>query len=228
MFTDTNWVQSRSSISLAVIVGLIVALFGSPIIGQLNLLDRFSTSPTGSLLLNSAIMWFLVVAVLAIVLFWEKRSVTSIGLEMLSRRQAGVGVAGGVGGLALGLLATGIVVAAFNLDQPETLSAINELPLLVKLVIVGTAVITEELLWRGYPIERLTEITGSLWIGAATSFVVFLAVHYPEWGLVGAIPQTVFTLALVGVYIRTRNVVACIITHTIINVVMVLVLPAVI
>jgi membrane protease YdiL (CAAX protease family) len=43
---------------------------------------------------------------------------------------------------------------------------------------------------------------------------------------VGAIPQAVFTLALVGVYLRTRNVVACILTHTVINVVMVLVLPA--
>jgi membrane protease YdiL (CAAX protease family) len=55
---------------------------------------------------------------------------------------------------------------------------------------------------------------------------VFLAVHFPAWGIVGAIPQAIFTLALVGVYLRTRNVVACILTHTVINVVMVLVLPA--
>jgi membrane protease YdiL (CAAX protease family) len=98
----------------------------------------------------------------------------------------------------------------------------------VKLAIVGTAVITEEVLWRGYPIERLTELTGSLFIGAVTSFVVFLAIHYPQWGVVGAVPQAVFTFALVGVYVKTRNVVACILTHTVINVAMVLVLPALI
>jgi membrane protease YdiL (CAAX protease family) len=54
---------------------------------------------------------------------------------------------------------------------------------------------------------------------------VFLAVHYPAWGLVGAIPQAVFALALVGVYVWSRNVVACILTHAVINSVMILVLP---
>lgn len=46
------------------------------------------------------------------------------------------------------------------------------------LVIVGTAVVTEEILWCGYPIERLTEVTGYVWIGAAVSGIVFLAVHF--------------------------------------------------
>ena len=227
MSPDTQRLPSRS-ISFAVIVGLVVALFGSTLIRQLNISAHISTTTAGSLLLNSLIMWFLVAALLFVVLYWERRSVASIGLEKPSLRAAIVGLSAGIAALVFGILATGIAVATFQLEQPETLSTLGKLSLPTKLVIIGTAVITEEVLWRGYPIERLTEITGSLWIGAATSFVVFLAVHYPEWGLVGAIPQTVFTLALVGVYIRTRNVVACIITHTIINVVMVLVLPAVI
>nr|WP_231751335.1 CPBP family intramembrane glutamic endopeptidase [Halogeometricum sp. CBA1124] len=96
----------------------------------------------------------------------------------------------------------------------------------VKLALVGTAVVSEEILWRGYPIERLTELTGRLWVGAAVSFVVFLGVHYPAWGLVGAIPQSVFTLALVGVYAWSRNAVASMLTHAVVNVCMVLVLPA--
>jgi membrane protease YdiL (CAAX protease family) len=171
-------------------------------------------------------MWLLVAAILAIVLYWEHRPVSSIGLEMPSRREATVGVAAGLAGLVLGLLATGIAVAAFQFEQPETLSTLAERSLPVKLAIVGTAAITEEVLWRGYPIERLAELTGSIWIGAATSFVVFLAVHYPAWGIVGAIPQAVFTLAIVAVYVKTRNVVACILTHATINIVMVLVLPA--
>lgn len=225
MSIDTKRLPSRS-ISLAVIVGLVVALFGSPLIGQLNISDRITTTTAGSLLLNSGIMWLLAASILVVVLYWENRSVASIGLEMPSRREAIVGGAAGVAGLVLGILATGIAVAAFQLEQPEALSTLGELSLPVKLVIVGTAVITEEVLWRGYPIERLTELTGSLWIGAGASFIVFLAVHYPEWGLVGAIPQAVFTLALVGAYVKTRNVVACILTHTVINVVMVLVLPA--
>ncbi|MFC7133619.1 MULTISPECIES: CPBP family intramembrane glutamic endopeptidase [Salinibaculum] len=226
MATDTPWRQSRSSISPAVIVGLVVALFGSSLLGLLDVSDRLSTTTAGQLIVNALVMWALVAVVLVVVLYWENRSVASIGLTLPSRREAGVGVAAGVAGLLVGLLATGIAVVAFQLDQPETLSTLADLSLPVKLVIVGTAVITEEVLWRGYPIERLTELTGSLWIGAGVSGLVFLAVHYPAWGLVGAIPQAVFTLVIVGVYVKTRNVVACMLTHTVINVAMVLVLPA--
>jgi membrane protease YdiL (CAAX protease family) len=218
--------QSRSPISLAVIVGLIVALFGSSLLGLLDVSDRLSTTTTGQMLANSALMWLLVAVILLVVLYWERRSISSIGLELPNWREATVGVAAGVVGVVFGLLATGVAVVAFQLEQPETLSTLAELSLPVKLAIVGTAVITEEVLWRGYPIERLTELTGSIWIGAATSGVVFLAVHYPAWGIVGAIPQAVFTLVIVGVYVKTRNLVACILTHTVINVVMVLVLPA--
>lgn len=226
MSTDTKRMQSRSPISLAVIVGLIVALFGSSLLGLLDVSDRLSTTTTGQMLANSALMWLLVAVILLVVLYWERRSISSIGLELPNWREATVGVAAGVVGVVFGLLATGVAVVAFQLEQPETLSTLAELSLPVKLAIVGTAVITEEVLWRGYPIERLTELTGSIWIGAATSGVVFLAVHYPAWGIVGAIPQAVFTLVIVGVYVKTRNLVACILTHTVINVVMVLVLPA--
>jgi membrane protease YdiL (CAAX protease family) len=92
-------------------------------------------------------------------------------------------------------------------------------------MLVLTAVITEEIMWRGYPIERLTELTGRLWIGAVVSFLGFLAVHYPDWGLAGAIPQGVFSLVLVGVYVWSRNVVTSMLTHGVINILMVLVLP---
>lgn len=218
--------QRRSSISLPVVLGLIIALFGSSLLGFIDISDRLSTTTSGQLIVNSVIMWLLTGAVLSVVLYWEKRSIESIGIDVPSRRDATVGVAVGIVGLVLGILATGIAVAAFQLKQPETLSTLEALSLPVKLVIIGTAVVTEEVLWRGYPIERLTELTGSIWFGAASSGIVFLAVHYPAWGLVGAIPQAVFTLALVGVYVTTRNLIAAVLAHAVINVAMILVLPA--
>jgi len=69
-------------------------------------------------------------------------------------------------------------------------------------------------------------VTGNVWIGAAVSGIVFLAVHFPAWGVVGAIPQAVFTLVFVGVYVRSRNVVVCMLTYGAINVLMILVLLA--
>jgi membrane protease YdiL (CAAX protease family) len=58
---------------------------------------------------------------------------------------------------------------------------------------------------------------GGLPIGAVASGVVFLAVHFPAWGLAGAIPQAVFTVALVALYARTRNTVSAMIAHLVIN-----------
>ncbi|MFC7028908.1 CPBP family intramembrane glutamic endopeptidase [Halomicroarcula sp. GCM10025710] len=171
----------------------------------------------------------MVVGVLvAIVVYWERRPLTSFGLRIPSRREATVGVGAGLVAVVLGVVAIGVAVATFQLEQPETLSALGRLSVPVQFGIVVTAVVTEEILWRGYPIERLTELTGSVWVGAGVSGVVFLAVHFPAWGIVGAVPQAVFTLVLVGVYVWSRNVVACMISHGVINVLMILVLPRVI
>ena len=209
-----------------VAVGLVLALFGVPMLWPLDLPTRLGTSTAGSMLVGSLTNWLVVATLLGIVRYWEERPLTSIGFRTPNPRQAGVALAAGLGGVGLGLLATGLAVVGLNLDRPETLSVIGRLSLPVKLALVGTAVVTEEVLWRGYPIERLTELTGRLWVGVGVSGLVFLAVHYPAWGLVGAVPQAVFTLVLLGVYVRSRNVVACMLTHAVINALMVLVLPA--
>ena len=161
-----------------------------------------------------------------IVLYWERRRLTSIGLRVPRRREAAVGIGAGLFGVVLGLVAVGVAVVTLRLEQPETLWAISRPSLPAQVTIVATAVITEELLWRGYPIERLTELTGNVWLGAAVSGFVFLAVHYPAWGLVRVIPQAVFILVIVGVYVWSPNVVACMLTHDVINTLTILVSPA--
>lgn len=224
--TGDTRAESHRGLSVAVLVGLIVSLFGVPILGRLDVPRWVDASATRSFLANSLASWLLVGVLLVIVVYWERRRLASIGIRVPSRREVAVGIGAGLGGVVLGLVAIGVAVATFQLEQPETLSALSQLSLPVQVTIVATAVITEEVLWRGYPIERLTELTGNIWIGAVVSGVVFLAVHYPAWGLVGAIPQAVFTLVIVGVYVWSRNVVACMCTHGVINVLTILVLPA--
>lgn len=223
---DETREESRSGSSAPVLVGLVVSLFGGPVLGQFDLPRWIELSTAGSMLANSLSSWLLVGVLLGIVVYWEGRRLASIGFRVPTRTEVAVGLGAGLGGVVLGLLVTGVAVVTLNLDQPETLSAITRLPVTIQLAIVGTAVVVEEFLWRGYPIERLTELTGRLWVGAGVSGLVFLAVHYPAWGLAGAIPQAVFTVVLVGVYVWSRNVVVSMLTHGVINVVMIFVLPA--
>jgi uncharacterized protein len=49
-------------------------------------------------------------------------------------------------------------------------------------LIVLTAGITEEVLVRGYPIERLSALTGSQWWGTAITYVVSVGLHASFWG----------------------------------------------
>lgn len=175
---------------------------------------------------NSLSTWLLAGVLLAIVVYWEGRELSSIGLRLPTRMEVAVGLGAGLGGVLLGLLVTGAAIVALDLSQPATLSSIQQLSIPIQIAIVGTAVIGEEILWRGYPIERLTELTGHLWVGATVSGLVFLAVHYSAWGLAGAFPQAVFTVVLVGVYVWSRNVVVSMLTHGVINVVMIFILPA--
>jgi membrane protease YdiL (CAAX protease family) len=226
MVTDKAQRESRASLSFPVFVGLILSLFGTPLLGWLGLLRWLEVSADGSFLATSLASWLLVGTLLILVVYWERRQLPTIGLRVPDRKEVTVGLGAGFGGVVLGLFVTGVAVVALNLEQPETLSAISQLSLPVQVAVVGTAVVTEEILWRGYPIERLTELTGSIWIGAAVSGFVFLAVHFPSWGLVGAIPQAVFTLVLVGVYVWSRNIVASMLTHGVVNLVMIFVLPA--
>lgn len=227
MVTNEAQRESRASLSFPVFIGLILSLFGTPLLGRLGLLRWVDVSAAGSFLATSLASWLVVGTLLVLVVYWERRQLPSIGLRVPERKAVAVGLAAGLGGVVLGLLVTGVAVIALDLEQPETLSALGQLSLPVKVAVVGTAVVTEEILWRGYPIERLTELTGSVWIGAVVSGFVFLAVHFPSWGLVGAIPQAVFTVVLVGVYVWSRNAVACMLTHGVINLVMIFALPAV-
>lgn len=225
--TTDNQQDSRRDLSIPLAAGLLVSLFGATLLGMVDLPHWVDATATRSFLANSLSSWVLVGLLVAIVLYGERRPLRSIGLQAPTRREIAVGLGAGLLAVVLGLLVTGVAVLTLQLERPATLSALSQLSIPVQLVIVGTAVITEEILWRGYPIERVTEVTGSVWIGAAVSGTVFLAVHFPAWGVVGAIPQAVFTLVLVGVYVWSRNVVACMLTHGVINVLMIMVLPAV-
>lgn len=96
----------------------------------------------------------------------------------------------------------------------ETITA---LPVLGVIALILTAAITEEILFRGYPIERIAMLTGHRWIGAAISLAIFLVPHLvfftPEWLLY----QGPGTLAIYVLYLWRRNLYACMLMHLLIN-----------
>ena len=77
--------------------------------------------------------------------------------------------------------------------------------------------ITEEILFRGYPIERLQELTGNVWVAAAMPLLVFVLAHLGGWSAGHLVGVLFGGVLLAGLYLVTRDLVACMITHALID-----------
>jgi len=192
---------------LASLAGLGLAL-GAPIVATLAASGSLpgTDDAVTAVLINEAFMWGLTLVVLAIMLFGERRPLASIGLvrPTSAALQTGAGLA-----MILLVLATiaGAIVQALGppteAGGPEMM--VLGLPLWLQLFAAVSAGFTEEILFRGYAIERLTELTGRRWLGALLPVIVFGAVHAPFWGLGHALVAGLTGLWLTLAYLLRRN-----------------------
>jgi membrane protease YdiL (CAAX protease family) len=84
-------------------------------------------------------------------------------------------------------------------------------PLLFGLFITGTFV--EEIFYRGYVIERVTELTGKPWVAGTISWLTFTLVHIRFFGLGPTLEIAVIAAILVILYTRTKSIWPAIIVH---------------
>lgn len=205
---ETNTLRER----WLLIIGILFALFGLDLVDiVLPSSDEFVGPARWVILIGPS--WFVAGLVVAGVLWIEQRGLDSIGVTWPSIRELGLAV----GGFLVGIFAFGVtlpLVQALGLESTRTgLRTLAMFPTWVVVLIALTAGVTEEVLFRGYPIERLSELTGELWIGAAVTYVVFTAAHIPLWGVGGALQIGAWTLIVTVLYVRTRNLIACMVMH---------------
>ena len=97
-------------------------------------------------------------------------------------------------------------------------AGLNDLVLLppwFRLIAAITGPIVEEILYRGYAIERLATLTGSIWIGGAISATVFGLAHIPTWGIGFALGVDLpFGIVMTIFYIWKRDLLANILVHS--------------
>jgi membrane protease YdiL (CAAX protease family) len=196
---------------LATYAGLFVAL-GSPFVLQL-LLTR-PEDVTSRLIHTIAQQWAIVAVLLFIVFRWERQSLASIGMRRPSTGDVLWALAAFVLG-AFVFIVTAPVVKALNLTTTsEGIARLAQVPIELRIATVFTAAITEEILFRGFPIERLNTLTGGrLVLSAAIAYAVFVALHIPFWGLGGALQIALWSLVVTALYVKRRNLPACILMH---------------
>jgi membrane protease YdiL (CAAX protease family) len=84
-------------------------------------------------------------------------------------------------------------------------------PLLLGLFLTGTLV--EEVFYRGYIIERVTELSGRRWIGGLVSWFTFTLVHLRFFGLGATLEVGIIAAVLVLLYMRFKSIWPAIIVH---------------
>lgn len=210
---------------VATVVGLLVAL-GAPFV--LPLLPGQAHQRVTDVRQDTTIVvfeWVVAIAVLAIVVFWERLPLGSIGFRTPSWRQ--FAAMGGAFVVLFVLLAAFAVLthgASGTSESPAQLAAI---PLAFRVVVFLTAGFCEELLFRAYAIERLALLTGKLWIGGTVSVVLFALGHVPRYGFTPALVAVgIIAAVLSALYVWTRNFWVCATMHAIIDCLGLVVAPA--
>jgi membrane protease YdiL (CAAX protease family) len=209
---------AMNGIPLATIVGLLVAL-GGPLAFAL-LKSRNDDAPI-NLTRQLGSMWGLCAALLAIVLVWEQRPLASLGIAWGHYGAWAAGAVIGVTMIIITILSIHLSLQRGQAAIPESSAAgvkrLTDLPLWGRYAIVITAGMTEEILFRGYPIERLQAITGSVVLAALIPLAVFVLGHLGGWTL-GHLAGVLFGgVLLTGLYLVTRDLVACMIAHALID-----------
>ena len=200
----------RNHLILLAVIGL-AFVFVVPQLGLTRLI--FEGTAIGPRI-GREIIW---VGFALIVLVWvtrvERLPVASIGLVRPTWHTLTWGLAATVLVLATLMLSFALIIPTLGLQQNMAATgAIVQVPLWLLILTPFVAGITEEILYRGYAIERLTLLTGRPWLAALLAGAAFMLVHL-HWGAAQLIVVGFGTLIFVSLYLWRRDLPCVMIAH---------------
>jgi uncharacterized protein len=203
--------NSRLSHTPAAIIGILIILAS-----EYLLRDAFISKGANSLQIGITIAIEWIVAII-LLFYWipkmECRKIESIGFRKFRFKFIWISI---IAYIVYALISLGIEPELKSLglqslrDLSPTLKGYG-FPLLFGLFMTGTFV--EEIFYRGYLIERITDLTGRRWLAGIISWLSFSLVHIRFFGLGPTLEVAIFALIVVLLYIRIKNIWPAIIMH---------------
>jgi membrane protease YdiL (CAAX protease family) len=203
---DSDQISTNSGLWKVVLVGLLIAYIPSYLarVFRLTGIEFGPQGPPSVILWN----WVAVVILLVYVFRVEGRGLSSILLIRPNRKDVRWAVTFGI----IGIVAQIVLSTLLNPPAGNTETLLEySLPVIVALIL--TTATTEEILFRGYVIERLEELTGRLWLAVGFSFVVFVIPHIVFFGPLWLLTNGANVVLLYMLYVWRRNLIACMIMH---------------
>ncbi len=166
---------------------------------------------------------------LAVVRYWEQLPLASVGFYRPSASDFTLGL---VAYLILIVVmiaippicslfyqgSAGDLAKGFEPLAPGVFTDLRAIPLWLAIAIVVVAGFTTELAVRGYGIERLRTLTGSVVLGAAAAFFLDLIAHLPIWGFRYTIMFAPVELGLIALYLWKRRLLPCIVASVLMGI----------
>ena len=166
-------------------------------------------------------MWLLVLSILVITRHGENLTLSSLGLNWPTRGMVFQAI-----GIGLLLMLTVPILSIFASSvipgEGSSVETVTQIPWWLMLCSVLTAGITEEILFRGYALERLENLTGNKLFSSVIALIFFVLVHTGGWNMAHVVGVVMpLGIALILLYWWKRNTVMLMIIHVIINLPMV-------
>lgn len=124
----------------------------------------------------------------------------------------------------VGLAACLVAISFFGLHFGGSGASQFSPPVWATLVTVLRAAVIEEVFYRGYAIERLQRLTGSMPVAIALPLIAFAAAHYRQ-GTGGVLIALVMGAILSVLFVKRRDLTAVMTAHFIVDFVPNVVLP---
>ena len=194
--------------------GLALALFGIPAATTAHRILAPDPLATGGIVAREVAILALTALLLWIVVKGERLPLSSIGIRTtgIARSLAwGVALAIICFAAAIGCLA---IYGAMGIHYGEGQAISRALP--VTTLAVVRAGISEEVLYRGFAIERLQAITGNTSLAAGISLILFAAFHFRQ-GLAGVVLALVLGAVLTGFYLWKRDLISNMFAHFLVD-----------
>lgn len=188
---------------------LILIVFQLPLGGYLA-----PGNTLGAQIGREAVFWALTFILVCYVLFIEGRPLSSVGLIRPAWKTVMLGVGGALAMVAGMALIYMVIFPALGLpaNEPATV-AVKSMPPWFRVLLILRAAVFEEIYYRGFMIERLTELTRLRWLAALISLTAFTLAHLSGWGWAHLMVAAFGGAVLTGLYLVRRDLASNMIAH---------------
>jgi uncharacterized protein len=139
----------------------------------------------GQLLAREGIIWCSALAIILWLTLAERQPLSSIGFRRPTWKSFVIGVLAAIVLTAIQVIQFAIIIPMFHLSTAAImtrLQSILQTPYWYRVLLVLRAAVVEEILFRGYIIEKVRQLTGSTVLAVIVSVAAFTYAHLGGWG----------------------------------------------